>query len=100
MKLFVGNVPATATDQDIMEHFGRYGIENVKTVKDQETGGNKPFCFAYVPDQSAAQAIHDLHHTEFMGKTLVVTLSDRTPKKTLPPRKDSWKYKHIALSNR
>ena len=100
MKLFVGNVPVTATDQDLMKHFGRYGIENVKTVKDQETGKNKPFCFAYVPDQCATQAIQELHNTEFMGKTIVVTLSDRTGKKSPPQQKDSWKYKHLALSNR
>lgn len=96
MKLYVGNVPATATDQDIMSHFGKYGVENIKTVKDQETGLNKPFCFAYIPDQWALKAIQELHNTKFMGKTLVVTPSERTAKKSPSPRKDSWKYKHIA----
>jgi RNA recognition motif-containing protein len=100
MKLFVGNIPATATDQEIMAHFGRYGIESIKTVKDQETGRNKPFCFAYVSDQNAAKTIQELHNTEFMGKTIMVALSDRTGRKSLLPQRDSWKYKHIAFSNR
>ena len=96
MKLFVGNVPSSATEEDIMEYFGRYGIENIKTVKDQETGRNKSFCFAYLPDQCAAKAIKELNNTEFMGSTIVVTHSDRSAKKNLPEKKDSWKYKHIA----
>ena len=100
MKLFVGNVPPTATEQDIINYFSKYGIENVKTVRDQETGCNRPYCFAYLPDQCAQKAIEELHNTEFMGKMLVVTRSDHNARKNWSEPKNIWKYKHIAQTKR
>lgn len=100
MKLFVGNVPSTATQEDIMQHFGRYGVENVKTVRDQETGRNRSYCFAYLPDEYAQQAIEELNNTEFMGSTIVVTRSDRTTRRSVAPHQDAWKYKNLAQPRR
>lgn len=100
MKLFVGNVPLTATEQDIKNFFSSYDIETVKTVKDQATGRNRSFCFVYMPDQNAQKAIDELHNTKFMGSMIVVTHAERSTKRNLRERKDAWKYKHIALPNK
>ena len=100
MKLFIGNIPVTATEQDIMNHFSGYGIENVKAMRDQKTGRNRSFCFAYLPDQYAQKAIDELNKSQLMGATIFVARSDRSMKKNTVEHKDSWKYKHITQARR
>jgi RNA recognition motif-containing protein len=96
MKLYVGNIPLTATEQDIKEHFSRYGAENAKIIKDQATGRSRGFGFIELPDENGQKAIDELNNTEFMGNVIAVNHAVRSAQKKMPERKDAWKYKHIS----
>ena len=94
MKLYVGNLSETATEQDIKEHFGKYGAGNVKIIKDYATGKSKGFCFIDMPEEGVQRAIAELNNTEFMGATITVNYAERSEKRKV--QKDSWKYKYLS----
>jgi RNA recognition motif-containing protein len=45
-KLYVGNIPFTATEADLRDLFGRHGtVSSVKVITDRETGRPRGFAF-------------------------------------------------------
>ncbi len=95
MKLYVGNLPESATEQEIKEHFSKYGAGNVKIIRDYATGRSKGFCFIDMTDEGVQKAIEELNDTEFMGNKIVVNFAERSEKKKVV-QKDSWKYKYLS----
>lgn len=73
-KLYVGNIPYNATEEDIKELFSEYGeIESLKIIQDQFTGQSKGFGFIeMVSEEDAKKAMAGLNEKDFMGKTLRV----------------------------
>jgi hypothetical protein len=50
-KLYIGNLPYSATDQSLMETFNQYGeVESAKVIVDRETGRSKGFGFVEMRD--------------------------------------------------
>lgn len=94
MKLYVGNLPAAVTEQDIKDHFSKYGAGNVKIIRDYATGRSKGFCFIDMTEEGVQKAIEELNNTEFMGSKIVVNFAERGEKRKV--QKDSWKYKYIS----
>jgi RNA recognition motif-containing protein len=62
-KLYVGNLPYSATEQTLRETFGRCGtIDSVTMVTDRHTGQSKGFGFVEMSSNSEAQrAIQELN---------------------------------------
>lgn len=73
-KIFVGNIPFSATEQDIKNLFSEYGeIESLKIITDRLTGQSRGFGFIEMETEDDAQkAISALNGKPFMGKTLTV----------------------------
>lgn len=73
-KLFVGNLPWSATEQELQEAFGQFGeIEDVHLPTDRDTGRPRGFGFVTFKDSEAAQAaIQGMHEQEFGGRPLTV----------------------------
>ncbi len=94
MNLYVGNIPVTATEQDVKGHFAGYGAENVKIIKDRATGRSRGFGFIELPDENVQRTIDKMNNTEFMGSVITVSHAERRALKK-PERKDAWKYKYI-----
>ncbi|MFO0574391.1 MAG: RNA-binding protein [Polyangia bacterium] len=75
-RLYVGNLPYSASEDQIRAFFegtGSRRVSQVKIITDRETG--KPRGFAFVEFQSpqmADTAIAELHGTQFGGRTIVV----------------------------
>ena len=45
-KLYVGNLPYSASEQDLLEKFGTCGtVESAKLITDRDTGRSKGFGF-------------------------------------------------------
>lgn len=80
-KLFVGNVPFTATEDHLREFFSNIGeVETVRVVVVPHTGQPKGFAFVeMVEEEDAKKAIVELNGKPFMGRDLVV--SDARPPK-------------------
>ena len=73
-KLYVGNLPFTATEDDIRALFGAHGtVESVAVTTDRETGRPRGFGFVEMQSDGAAKAIAALNEAEFQGRTMTVS---------------------------
>jgi cold-inducible RNA-binding protein len=74
MRLYVGNLPFSATEQDLQDLFAAAGqVASVNVVRDQATGRARGFAFVEMASEADAQkAINDLHDRDFGGRRLTV----------------------------
>ena len=72
-KLYIGNLPFTATEDEIKELFGAHGtVHSVALINDRETGRPRGFGFIEMEDEEAGAAISALEGTDFGGRSLRV----------------------------
>jgi RNA recognition motif-containing protein len=72
-KIYVGNLPFTATEADVRTLFGQYGtVESLSLITDRDTGRPRGFGFVEMPNADAARAIQALNGKEMNGRTLKV----------------------------
>lgn len=74
-KLYVGNLPFQATEQDISNWLKQAGATaaSVSLVTDRETGQPRGFGFVEINnDEEAARVIQSLNGQDFMGRNVVV----------------------------
>jgi RNA recognition motif-containing protein len=72
-KLFVGNLPFTATDASLSALFAPHGkVESVALITDRETGRPRGFGFIEMSDSDAARAIQSVNGQDFEGRALKV----------------------------
>jgi RNA recognition motif-containing protein len=84
MDIYVGNLPYTATEEDVTGLFAAHGpVERVKIITDRETGRSKGFAFVTLGDQSQLNAaIEALNGYDYQGRALRVNASE--PKESKP----------------
>src|SRR5690348_10850816 len=73
-KLFVGNLPFSATDDSLREMFAQAGqVESARIISDRDTGRSKGFGFVEMSsDQEAADAITKFNGVDLDGRSLTV----------------------------
>lgn len=73
-KLYVGNLPYSMRDDDLQEHFSRFGqVVSAKVMMDRDTGRSKGFAFVEMGSREDAQgAIRGMNGHSFEGRALVV----------------------------
>ena len=72
-RIYVGNLPFSATEGEVAELFGQYGeVVSCSLPKDRETGRPRGFGFVEMEDAAAAEAIQALDGTAFGGRNLRV----------------------------
>lgn len=71
-RLFVRNLPYTATEDDLEEHFSKFGsVAQVHLVVDKDTKRSKGFAYVlYTLPESAARALEELDNSIFQGRLL------------------------------
>ncbi len=74
VRLYVGNLPFTVTEQDLEEIFAQVGtVEASNIVTDRDTGRSRGFAFVQMDTQEAADAaIQNFNGRELEGRTLTV----------------------------
>jgi RNA recognition motif-containing protein len=73
-KLYVGNLPFSATEQEIRSLFEQHGtVTSVNVVTDRETGRARGFGFVEMDDPGAAAALDALEGAQLGGRTLRVS---------------------------
>ena len=73
MKLFVGNLPFTATDETVRALFSQHGtVEKVSLIADRETGRPRGFGFVEMSNDDASRAMQALNGADFDGRSLKV----------------------------
>lgn len=90
MKLYVGNLGFTLTDEQLEELFAKYGIVNIAKVMRRETGKGRGFGFVEMSDGEAKRAMALLNGKEIDGRSLTVNEAREKPQQTnvqpLPPK--------------
>lgn len=73
-KIYVGNLPFTATSENLNELFSKFGsVDSAKIVMDRDTGRSKGFGFVEMSSGDEAQtAIEKLNGSDMGGRSLVV----------------------------
>ncbi len=99
-KLYVGNLPFSATEDSLRELFSQAGnVETAAIIMDRMSGRSKGFGFVeMVTEEEAQAAISMFNGSEQQGRKLVVNearpMEPRTdrPRRSFSPREDrpSW----------
>lgn len=73
-KLYVGNLPFSATDDSLREMFQQAGaVESARVITDRDSGRSKGFGFVEMStEQEATAAINKFNGADFEGRSLTV----------------------------
>ena len=90
MDIYVGNLPWSASDQEIADAFAAHGtVEKATIIVDRDSGRSKGFGFVTMNDNDEANAaIEALNGYELGGRGLKV--NEARPREERPPRRDNW----------
>jgi hypothetical protein len=80
-KIYVGNLPFTATEPDVRELFAQHGtVESVALPTDRETGRPRGFGFVEMPQADAQRAMQALNGFNMGGRPLRVNEAQDRPR--------------------
>lgn len=72
-KIYVGNLPYSATEDEVRDLFGQHGeVQSVNLINDRETGRPRGFGFVEMDDANADAAIEALNGFTLGGRALSV----------------------------
>ena len=82
-RIYVGNLPYSATDQDLVSLFSQYGeVTEATIIMDRDSGQSKGFGFVQMSDDSAAhQAIAALNGTNMGNRAIKVNEAQARPER-------------------
>ncbi|MCX8521957.1 MAG: RNA-binding protein [Rhodoferax sp.] len=85
-KLYVGNLPYSFRDEDLLQAFAVHGtVTSAKVMMERDTGRSKGFGFVEMGSDAEAQAaISGVNGQQFGGRGLVV--NEARPMEPPPPR--------------
>ena len=87
-KLYVGNLPFSASEDEIRTIFGEFGtVDTVNLITDRETGRPRGFGFVEMSN-GADEAIRALHQKDMDGRSLNV--SEARPRTDRAPQQRGW----------
>lgn len=80
-RLYVGNLPYKATDEDLLTLFSSVGeVASARVMRDMATGRARGFGFVEMKtDEAAQKAIEKLHQHEMDGRAIVVNEAQPKP---------------------
>ncbi|MEJ2403140.1 MAG: RNA-binding protein [Candidatus Thiodiazotropha sp.] len=82
-KLYVGNLPWTATEDDVKTLFSEVGeVFSANLILDRETRRSRGFAFVEMSDSDAEKAISQLNGKQFQGRDLRINEAQEKPKRS------------------
>ncbi len=83
--IYVGNLPWSATEEEVRSAFEKYGsVVSVKLIQDRDTGRPRGFGFVEMEDQGSDEAIEALNGSDFGGRAIKV--NEARPRPERQPR--------------
>jgi len=80
-KLYVGNLPFSATEDSVRALFAAHGnVDSVALVNDRETGRPRGFGFVEMASADAQKAMQSLNGQDFGGRPLKVNEAQDKPR--------------------
>ncbi len=87
-KIYVGNLPWSATDADLKELFSSVGsVTSANVITDRDTGRSRGFGFVEMDDGDAEKAISELNGRDLGGRQLRV---NEAQDKQRRPERSRW----------
>jgi len=73
MNIYVGNLSASTTEEEVKAAFENYGtVNSTKIIKDFETGASRGFGFIDMSQTDGAKAIEGLNGSDLNGNAIIV----------------------------
>jgi cold-inducible RNA-binding protein len=74
MNIYVGNLTAEVSEEDLQQAFGGFGkVDSARIIKDKFSGQSRGFRFVEMPERAEAQAaIEGMNGKDLKGRTLTV----------------------------
>ena len=92
-KLYVGNLPFTATEESVRALFAPHGtIESFALVSDRDSGQPRGFGFIEMSNADASRAVQALNGTDFGGRALRVNEAQPREQRASGGRGGSRRY--------
>jgi RNA recognition motif-containing protein len=80
-KLYVGNLPFTATEESVRNLFAPHGtVEKLSLITDRETGQPRGFGFVEMSSADASRAMQALNGADFGGRPLKINEAQDKPR--------------------
>ena len=80
-KLYVGNLPFTATEESVRNLFAPHGtVEKLSLITDRDTGQPRGFGFVEMSSADASRAMQALNGEDFGGRPLKVNEAQDKPR--------------------
>jgi RNA recognition motif-containing protein len=80
-KLYVGNLPFTATEEAVRNLFAPHGtVEKISLISDRDTGRARGFGFVEMSDSDASRAMQALNGKELDGRALKINEAQERPR--------------------
>lgn len=80
-KLYVGNLPFTATEDSVRGLFTSHGtVEKVSLITDRDTGRPRGFGFVEMSNADASRAMQALNGKDFEGRSLKINEAQDKPR--------------------
>lgn len=87
--IYVGNLPFTASEDEIRNLFETHGsVNTIKVITDRETGRPRGFAFVDMDQSDAEKAIEALNGSDMDGRTL--RINEARPRTERRPAPDRW----------
>ena len=84
-KLYVGNLPFTATEDAVRALFAPHGtIEKLSLVTDRDTGRPRGFGFVEMSNADASRAMQALNGKDMDGRSLKINEAQDKPRSSAP----------------
>ena len=80
-KLYVGNLPFTATEDAVRNLFAPHGaVETLSLINDRDTGRPRGFGFVEMSSADASRAMQALNGKDFDGRALKINEAQDKPR--------------------
>ena len=80
-KLYVGNLPFSATEDSVRTLFSAHGtVEKISLINDRDTGQPRGFGFVEMSGADASRAMQALNGMDFGGRPLKVNEAQDKPR--------------------
>jgi len=80
-KLYVGNLPFTATEEAVRNLFAPHGVvEKLSLITDRDTGRPRGFGFVEMSSADASRAMQALNGKDFDGRSLKINEAQDKPR--------------------
>ena len=80
-KLYVGNLPFTATEDAVRNLFADHGaVEKISLINDRDTGRPRGFGFIEMSNADATRAMQALNGKDFDGRALKINEAQDKPR--------------------